>query len=104
MTTAGVAEQMLNLGALEYRAPESLPSFKTDVYALRVILMELLTRKSAGDIKYEQSGFVDLIDWIRLCEREGRVMDCIDKDIAGGEETSKEIDQLLATSLGCFLP
>ncbi|KAK2386924.1 LRR receptor serine/threonine-protein kinase GHR1 [Trifolium repens] len=101
MTTAGVAEQMLNLGALEYRAPESLPSFKTDVYALRVILMELLTRKSAGDIKYEQSGFVD---WIRLCEREGRVMDCIDKDIAGGEETSKEINQLLATSLRCFLP
>jgi hypothetical protein len=31
-------------------------------------------------------------------------MDCIDKDIAGGEETSKEIDQLLATSLRCFLP
>jgi hypothetical protein len=97
MTTAGVAEQMLNLGALEYRAPESLPSFKTDVYALRVILMELLTRKSAGDIKYEQSGFVDLIYWIRLCEREGRVMDCIYKDIAGAEETSKEIDQLLAS-------
>lgn len=110
MTPAGVAEQILNLGALGYRAPElasaskPLPSFKADVYALGVILMELLTRKSAGDIISGQSGAVDLTDWVRLCEREGRVMDCIDRDIAGGEESSKEMDQLLATSLRCILP
>lgn len=110
MTPAGIAEQILNLGALGYRAPElataskPVPSFKADVYALGVILMELLTRKSAGDIISGQSGAVDLTDWVRLCEREGRVMDCIDRDIAGGEESYKEMDQLLATSLRCILP
>ncbi|KAL2339450.1 hypothetical protein Fmac_007390 [Flemingia macrophylla] len=110
MTPAGIAEQILNLGALGYRAPElataskPVPSFKADVYALGVVLMELLTRKSAGDIISGQSGAVDLTDWVRLCEREGRVMDCIDRDIAGGEESSKEMDELLAISLRCILP
>ncbi|KAF7834233.1 putative inactive receptor kinase [Senna tora] len=110
MTPAGIAEQILNLGALGYRAPElasankPVPSFKADVYALGVILMELLTRKSAGDIISGQSGAVDLTDWVRLCEQEGRVMDCIDRDIAGGEESCKEMDALLAISLRCILP
>lgn len=112
MTPAGIAEQILNLGALGYRAPElasankPVPSFKADVYALGVILMELLTRKSAGDIISGQSGAVDLTDWVRLCEQEGRVMDCIDRDIAaaGSEESSKEMDELLAISLRCILP
>ncbi|KAE9587313.1 putative protein kinase RLK-Pelle-LRR-III family [Lupinus albus] len=110
MTPAGIAEQILNLGALGYRAPElatasrAVPSFKADVYALGVILMEILTRKSAGDIISGQSGAVDLTDWVRLCEQEGRVMDCIDRDIAGGEESSKGMDELLAISLRCILP
>lgn len=110
MTPAGIAEQILNLGALGYRAPElataskPVPSFKADVYALGVVLMELLTRKSAGDIISGQSGAVDLTDWVRLCEREGRVRDCIDRDIAGGEESNKEMDELLAISLRCILP
>ncbi|KAL0461195.1 UNVERIFIED_CONTAM: putative inactive receptor kinase [Sesamum latifolium] len=78
MTPAGIAEQILNLGALGYRAPElassakPVPSFKADVYAFGVILMELLTRRSAGDIISGQSGAVDLTDWVRLCDREGR--------------------------------
>ncbi|KAL1290778.1 hypothetical protein HN51_059298 [Arachis hypogaea] len=110
MTPAGIAEQILNLGALGYRAPEltttskPVPSFKADVYALGVVLMELLTRKSAGDIISGQSGAVDLTDWVRLCEQEGRVIDCIDRDIAGGEESSKEMEELLAISLRCILP
>lgn len=110
MTPAGIAEQILNLGALGYRAPEltnatkPMPSFKSDVYALGVILMELLTRRSAGDIISGQSGAVDLTDWVRLCEQEGRVMDCIDRDIASGEEHSKAMDDLLAISLRCILP
>ncbi|KAK4411618.1 putative inactive receptor kinase [Sesamum angolense] len=110
MTPAGIAEQILNLGALGYRAPElassakPVPSFKADVYAFGVILMELLTRRSAGDIISGQSGAVDLTDWVRLCDREGRGMDCIDRDIAGGEEHSKAMDDLLAVSLRCILP
>ncbi|KAI7755550.1 hypothetical protein M8C21_014091 [Ambrosia artemisiifolia] len=110
MTPAGIAEQILNLGALGYRAPElanaskPVPSFKADVYAFGVILMELLTRRSAGDIISGQSGAVDLTDWVRLCEQEGRVMDCIDRDIAGGEQQSKAMDDLLEVSLRCILP
>ncbi|XP_011025621.1 PREDICTED: probable inactive receptor kinase At5g10020 [Populus euphratica] len=110
MTPAGIAEQILNLGALGYRAPEldnaskPAPSFKADVYAFGVILMELLTRRSAGDIISGQSGAVDLTDWVRLCDQEGRQMDCIDRDIAGGEEPTKAMDDLLAISLRCILP
>jgi serine/threonine protein kinase len=110
MTPAGIAEQILNLGALGYRAPEldnaskPAPSFKADVYAFGVILMELLTRRSAGDIISGQSGVVDLTDWVQLCDQEGRRMDCIDRDIAGGEEPTKAMDDLLAISLKCILP
>lgn len=110
MTPVGIAEQILNMGALGYRAPElasaakPIPSFKADVYAFGVILMELLTRRSAGDIISGQSGAVDLTDWVRLCDQEGRGMDCIDRDIAAGEEPSKAMDQVLAISLRCILP
>ncbi|XP_010261133.1 PREDICTED: probable inactive receptor kinase At5g10020 [Nelumbo nucifera] len=110
MTPAGTAEQMLNLGALGYRAPEiasaakPLPTFKADVYAFGVILMELLTRRSAGDIISGQSGAVDLTDWVRLCAHEGRVNECFDRDISGGEEQTKAMDDLLAVSLRCILP
>lgn len=110
MTPVGTAEQLLNLGALGYGAPElanaakPLPSFKADVYALGVILMELLTRRSAGDIISGQAGAVDLTDWVRLCAHEGRGVDCFDRDIAGGEEPSRAMDELLAASLKCILP
>ncbi|XP_002532041.2 probable inactive receptor kinase At5g10020 [Ricinus communis] len=110
MTPSGIAEQILNLGALGYCAPElanaskPAPSFKADVYAFGVILMELLTRRSAGDIISGQSGAVDLPDWVRLCDQEGRRMDCIDRDIAGGEEPIQAMDDLLALSLRCILP
>ncbi|KAK8271199.1 hypothetical protein V6Z12_D11G247600 [Gossypium hirsutum] len=110
MTPTGTAEQILNLGALGYRAPElalaskPVPSLKADVYAFGVILMELLTRRSAGDIISGQSGAVDLTDWVKLCDEEGRGMDCIDRDIAGGEEHTKAMDELLAISLKCILP
>ncbi|PIN05722.1 Serine/threonine protein kinase [Handroanthus impetiginosus] len=110
MTPIGIAEQIRNLGALGYGAPElttatkPVPSFKADVYALGVILMELLTRRSAGDIISGQSGAVDLTDWVRLCSQEGRGMDCIDRDIAGGEEHTKAMDDMLVVSLRCILP
>lgn len=110
MTPAGIAEQLLNLGALGYCAPElttaakPLPSLKADVYSFGVILMELLTRRSAGDIISGQSGAVDLTDWVRMLDQEGRRMDCVDRDIAGSEELSKPVDDLLALSLKCILP
>ncbi|XP_008811220.1 probable inactive receptor kinase At5g10020 [Phoenix dactylifera] len=110
MTQSGTAEQMLNLGALGYRAPElattskPFPSFKADVYAFGVILMELLTRRSAGDIISGQSGAVDLTDWVQLWNREGRGTDCFDRDITGLEEAPRVMDELLSVSLRCILP
>lgn len=110
MTPAGIAEQILNLGALGYCAPELAcaakpgPSFKADIYSFGVILMELLTKRSAGDIISGQSGAVDLTDWVRLCDQEGRRMDCIDRDIVVGEEPSKAMDELLGVSLKCIRP
>lgn len=110
LTPSGISEQCLNLGALGYRAPElaeaakPLPSYKADVYAFGVILMELLTRRSAGDIISGQSGAVDLTDWVQMCCREGRGNDCFDRDINGLEEASRVMDELLAVSLKCILP
>ncbi|PKU85127.1 putative inactive receptor kinase [Dendrobium catenatum] len=106
---SGIAEQILHLGALGYRAPElstdkPLPSFKGDVYSFGVVLMELLTRKSAGDIISGQPGAVDLTDWVQMCTREGRGTDCFDRDIAGLEESPRVMDELLAVSLKCILP
>ncbi|KAI3851748.1 hypothetical protein MKX03_018121 [Papaver bracteatum] len=112
MTPAGTAEQILNFVAMGYGAPElssaskPLPSYKADVYAFGVILMELLTRRSAGDIISGQSGAVDLTDWVRLCAHEGRGTECFDREmIASGEQTSqKAMDDLLSVSLKCILP
>ncbi|XP_020594849.1 probable inactive receptor kinase At5g10020 [Phalaenopsis equestris] len=109
LTPGGLAEQILNLGALGYRAPElsadrPSPSFKADVYSFGVVLMELLTRKSAGDIISGHSGAVDLTDWVQMCTREGRGTDCFDRDIAGLEEAPRVMDELLAVSLKCILP
>ncbi|XP_020196431.1 probable inactive receptor kinase At5g10020 [Aegilops tauschii subsp. strangulata] len=109
-TPSGIAEQILNLGALGYRAPElantakPTPSFKGDVYAFGVVILEMLTRKSAGDIISGQSGAVDLTDWVQMCNREGRGTDCFDRDIAGLEESPRVMDELLAISLRCILP
>ncbi|XP_010453020.1 PREDICTED: probable inactive receptor kinase At5g10020 [Camelina sativa] len=109
MTPPGVAEQILNMSALGYSAPElssaskPIPTLKSDVYAFGVILMELLTRRSAGDIISGQTGAVDLTDWVRLCDQEGRRMDCIDRDIAGGEEFSKAMEDALAVAIRCIL-
>ncbi|CAD5331283.1 unnamed protein product [Arabidopsis thaliana] len=109
MTPSGVAEQILNMSALGYSAPElssaskPIPTLKSDVYVFGVILMELLTRRSAGDIISGQTGAVDLTDWVRLCDQEGRRMDCIDRDIAGGEEFSKGMEDALAVAIRCIL-
>ncbi|ESQ40943.1 hypothetical protein EUTSA_v10012534mg [Eutrema salsugineum] len=109
MSSSGVAEQILNMSALGYSAPElasaskPVPTLKSDVYAFGVILMELLTRRSAGDIISGQSGAVDLTDWVRLCDQEGRRMDCIDRDIAGGEEFSKAMEDALSVAIRCIV-
>lgn len=113
LTPAGTAEQVLNAGALGYLPPEfaSLskpsPSLKSDVYAFGVILLELLTGKSSGEIVSGIPGVVDLTDWVRLLARENRSVECFDRLILDGhkvEHPPRVLDHMLHVALRCILP
>ncbi|XVF05642.1 hypothetical protein REPUB_Repub05bG0190200 [Reevesia pubescens] len=113
LTPAGTAEQVLNAGALGYRPPEfassskPCPSLKSDVYAFGVILMELLTGKSSGEIVSGSTGVVDLTEWVRLLAMENRAGDCFDPMISerdNGEHTHTTLDAMLQVALRCILP
>ncbi|KAJ4971206.1 hypothetical protein NE237_004305 [Protea cynaroides] len=112
MTPAGTAEQVLNSGALGYRPPEfassskPCPSLKSDVYAFGVILLELLTGNSAGEIISGHPGVVDLTDWVRLLASENRSAECFDKLIASTSSVkglARGLDDILQVALRCIL-
>lgn len=111
MTCEGTANQILNAGALGYRAPElatmkkAKPSLKGDIYAFGVLMLELLTGQGAGDIISGQSGAVDLTDWVRLLASEVRTFDCFDPVLVGGgrgHELPTGIEEMLALALKCI--
>lgn len=111
MTQAGTIEQILDAGVLGYRAPElasskkPLPSFKSDVYAFGVILLELLTGRCAGDVISGEAGGVDLTDWVRLRVAEGRGSDCFDATLVpemGMPAAEKGMKEVLGISLRCI--
>ncbi|XP_075090288.1 LRR receptor-like serine/threonine-protein kinase GHR1 [Nicotiana tabacum] len=111
MTQAGTIEQILDAGVLGYRAPElaaskkPLPSFKSDVYAFGVILLELMTGKCAGDVVSGEDGGVDLTDWVRLKVAEGRGSDCFDNALSaemGNPVMEKQMKEVLAIALRCI--
>jgi hypothetical protein len=93
MTSIGMAEQVLNAGALGYSPPEfsstskPCPSLKCDVHAFGVILLELMTGKIAGEIICMNDGVVDLTDWVRMLDLEERVSECYDRHIMGVENS-----------------
>lgn len=110
MTQAGTSEQILDAGVLGYRAPElagskkPLPSFKSDVYAFGVILLELLTGRCAGDVISGQDGGV-LTDWVRLRVAEGRGSDCFDPALASemqNPSVDKGMKEVLGIALRCI--
>ncbi|KAK4741943.1 hypothetical protein SAY87_025531 [Trapa incisa] len=115
MTPAGTTEQVLNSGALGYRPPEfassarPCPSLKSDVYAFGIILLELLTGKSSGEIVCGDPGVVDLTDWVRLMASKGRSAECYDPNMVPSGNCSSEnphriLDSMLHVALLCILP
>ncbi|XP_075497038.1 LRR receptor-like serine/threonine-protein kinase GHR1 [Primulina tabacum] len=111
MTQSGIIEQILDAGVLGYRAPElaaskkPLPSFKSDIYAFGVILLELLTGKRAGDVVSGEDGGVDLTDWVRLRVAEGRGSDCFDsvlKSEMAIPAADKGMKNILEIALRCI--
>lgn len=111
MTQSGTVEQILDSGVLGYRAPElaaskkPTPSFKSDVYAFGVVLIELLTGRCAGDVVSGEEGGVDLTDWVRLRVAEGRGSDCFDPIMAEEMGSSnKGMKDMLGIALRCIRP
>ncbi|KAK9724694.1 hypothetical protein RND81_05G093000 [Saponaria officinalis] len=111
MTQAGTIEQILDAGVLGYRAPElaaskkPLPSFKSDVYAFGVILLELLTGRCAGEVVSGDGGGVDLTDWVRLRVAEGQGSDCFDSALTAemvNPAVAKGSKEVLGIALRCI--
>ncbi|KAL6901990.1 hypothetical protein ACP4OV_004866 [Aristida adscensionis] len=111
MTPVGMAEQVLNAGALGYSPPEfsstskPCPSLKSDVYAFGVILLELLTGKIAGEIICVNDGVVDLTDWVRMLSLEERVSECYDRHITearSSEGAPKVLDDMMRIAIRCI--
>ncbi|KAK7331284.1 hypothetical protein VNO77_25505 [Canavalia gladiata] len=111
MTQAGTIEQILDSGVLGYRAPElaaskkPMPSFKSDVYAFGVILLELLTGRCAGDVISGEEGGVDLTDWVRLRVAEGRGSECFDATLMpemANPVVEKGMKEVLGIAIRCI--
>ncbi|ESQ55273.1 hypothetical protein EUTSA_v10024279mg [Eutrema salsugineum] len=112
MTQAGTVEQILDAGILGYRAPElaasrkPLPSFKSDVYAFGVILLEILTGRCAGDVITGEQEGVDLTDWVRLRVAEGHGAECFDsvltQEMGSDPVTEKGTKEVLGIALKCI--
>ncbi|XP_057441513.1 probable inactive receptor kinase At5g10020 isoform X2 [Lotus japonicus] len=113
LTAAGTAEQVLNAGALGYRPPEfarsskPCPSLTSDVYAFGVVLLELLTGRSSGEIVSGIPGVVEVTDWVRFLAEQGRASQCLERSLVdknSGEGPPRILDDMLKVALKCILP
>ena len=111
MNQAGTMEQVLDAAALGYRAPElaavkkPIPSFKSDVYAFGVILVEIFTGKCAGDVEEEDGA--DVVDWLQQLVADGRRKECFDVALAvemASPAVAKAAEEVLDIALRCLRP
>ncbi|KMZ57441.1 hypothetical protein ZOSMA_85G00030 [Zostera marina] len=102
-------EMMLSMGAHGYKDPEedAFPCYETDVYAFGVLIMEILTRKRAGDIISGEPDAVDLVDWVKKYAESNNSkarMEFFDADISNSADALSVMKKLLDLSLQCILP
>ncbi|XP_020585466.1 probable LRR receptor-like serine/threonine-protein kinase At4g20940 [Phalaenopsis equestris] len=111
LTASGMAEQVLNAGALGYRPPEfastskPCPSLKSDVYAFGVVLLELITGRNAGEIVSGNPGGVDLTDWVRSMAGNEISHECFDEKIVEegrGDGDGGVLEVLFGVALRCI--
>ncbi|XP_076944965.1 putative leucine-rich repeat receptor-like protein kinase IMK3 [Bidens hawaiensis] len=96
---------MATAGAHGYQAPElsklKKPNTKTDIYSLGVIMLELLTRKSPGEV--DES--VGLPQWVALVVNEKWTNEVFDLELMkDASETGDELLNTLKLALHCVGP
>jgi interleukin-1 receptor-associated kinase 1 len=74
---------------------------KTDVYALGVLILEVVTGERA--LRGYHESFQLLTDWVWMAHREGRLLEAVDAEV-GGEFDEDDAGRLLLLGLACTNP